>query len=75
MTYSPCCEPFFAVRGTSAHVREGRNATGINDWFMIHFPVAFAGGLRAGAHLIAGQNMAHNNGIQEQDPCEHVLNY
>lgn len=30
-----------------------------NMWFIC--PVVFAGGLRAGAHLIVGQNMAHNN--------------
>ena len=37
------------------NVCEGRNATGTNIGFVIHFPVAFAGGLRAGAHLFEGQ--------------------
>jgi len=59
--YTQCCVPFFAARWAGAQCVRGKETPLAQTWvFVIHCPVVFAGGLRAGSHLILGQNMAHN---------------
>jgi len=58
--YTVLCAVCLRSVGQVRNVCEGRNATGTNIGFVVHFPVAFAGGLCASARQFVSSQMRYN---------------